>query len=81
MNKRLIITVSKEDDTFEVANLSKVYIFDNISDEYKEEICDMIKNNIPYKNIKMIVESWGGEIDLTTIDEVVKSYKKTSRNT
>ena len=48
----ILITVEDNNNTFEVANKTKVYIFDNVK-EYKEEICDMIeKNKMSYQEIK-----------------------------
>lgn len=72
----ILITVEDNNNTFEVANKTKVYIFDNVK-EYKEEICDMIeKNKMSYQEIKNQIESWGGSIDLVDLNSLVKNYKK-----
>ena len=72
----ILITVDDNNNTFEVANKTKVYIFDNVK-EYKEEICDMIeKNKMSYQEIKNQIESWGGSIDLVDLNMLVKNYKK-----
>lgn len=72
----LLITVNDSDNTFEIANKTKIYIFDNV-EEYKEELCDIIeKNKMPYIEIKDLVESWGGNIDLIDLNTLVKKYKK-----
>ena len=74
--KPLIITVSKDDVFFDVGKESKVYIFENVK-EYHDEICDMIKENkISYQDLKKIIESWGGNIELLTINDLIKNYKK-----
>ena len=74
--KPLIITVSKDDAFFDVGKESKVYIFENVK-EYHDEICDMIKENkITYQDLKRIIESWGGNIELLTINDLIKNYKK-----
>tara|TARA_X000001036_G_C20557424_1_gene756957 strand:+ start:893 stop:1144 length:252 start_codon:yes stop_codon:yes gene_type:complete len=72
----LLITINDSSNTFEVANNTKVYIFDNVK-EYKEELCDIIeKNKLTYEEIKMLVESWGGNIDLVNLSTLIKKYKK-----
>ena len=72
----LIITVTKEDEIFDIGNKSKVFIFNNVND-YEEEICEIIKNNkMDYKEIKFQVESWGGTIDLVSMKDLIKNYKK-----
>ena len=72
----LLITVNDSNNTFEVANKTKIYIFDNVK-EYKEELCDIIeKNKMPYTEIKDLVESWGGNIDLVDLNTLIKNYKK-----
>ena len=72
----LLITVDDASNTFDVANKTKVYIFNNVK-EYKEEICDIIeKNKMSFIEIKSLVESWGGEIDLVDLNTLVKNYKK-----
>jgi hypothetical protein len=72
----LIITVTKEDEVFDIGNKSKVFIFNNIN-EYEEEICEIIKTNkMNYEEMKIQVESWGGTIDLVSIKDLVRNYKK-----
>tara|TARA_B100001094_G_scaffold311517_1_gene347262 strand:+ start:309 stop:560 length:252 start_codon:yes stop_codon:yes gene_type:complete len=72
----LLITVNDENNTFEIANKTKIYVFDNVK-EYKEELCDIIeKNKMSYVEIKSLVESWGGNIDLFDLNTLIKNYKK-----
>ena len=74
--KPLVITVTKDDTFFEEGYESKVFIFENVK-EYHDEICDMIKENkLSFQELKRLIESWGGSIDLITISELIKSYKK-----
>ena len=74
--KPLVITVTKDDTFFEEGHESKVFIFENVK-EYHDEICDMIKENkLSFQELKRLIESWGGSIDLITISELIKSYKK-----
>ncbi len=72
----LIITVTEADEIFDIANNSKIFIFENVN-EYQEEICDIIKKNkMNFPDIKFQVESWGGSADLLSLKELVKNYKK-----
>ena len=72
----LLITVNDLNNTFEVANKTKIYIFENVK-EYEEELCDIIeKNKMSYTEIKVLVESWGGKIDLVDLNTLIKNYKK-----
>ena len=72
----LLITVDESSNTFDIANKTKVYIFRNVK-EYREEICDIIeKNKMSYLEIRQLVESWGGEIDLVDLNTLVKNYNK-----
>jgi hypothetical protein len=72
----ILITVDDTNNTFDVANKTRVYIFEDVK-EYKEELCDIIeKNKMSYQEIKSQVESWGGSIDLVDLNTLVKNYKK-----
>ena len=72
----ILITVDDANNTFDVANKTRVYIFEDVK-EYKEELCDIIeKNKMSYQEIKSQVESWGGSIDLVDLNTLVKNYKK-----
>lgn len=74
----LLITVDDANNTFDIANKTKVYIFDNVK-EYREELCEIIEQNkMSYTEIKLLVESWGGNIDLIDLNTLVKNYKKNS---
>tara|TARA_Y100000114_G_C11730778_1_gene313443 strand:+ start:1161 stop:1412 length:252 start_codon:yes stop_codon:yes gene_type:complete len=72
----LIVTVSEDNKFFELVNNDKVYIFNNIK-EYEEEICEIIETNkMSFNEIKLQVESWGGNVDLVLLKDLVKFYKK-----
>lgn len=72
----ILITVDDANNTFDIANKTRVYIFEDVK-EYKEELCDIIeKNKMSYQEIKSQVESWGGSIDLVDLNTLVKNYKK-----
>ena len=64
------------DKTFSLSKGSYFYIFENI-EEYKEEILDIIEDNKnSYVELKYLVESWGGKIDLVPLDFLIKEYIK-----
>lgn len=70
----IIITVSESGLFYDVSTRDKVYIFKNIS-EYEEEICEMIKKNkMSFEQMKLQIESWGGEVDFFLLKELVKNY-------
>ena len=72
----LIITVNDDNAVFDIGNKTKVYIFENVSD-YHDELCDIIEENkISYVDLKNLVESWGGSIDLVDLSLLIKNYKK-----
>jgi len=72
----LIITVNKDNSIFDIGNKTKVYIFDNV-EEYHDELCDIIEQNkMSYQELKVLVESWGGKIDLVDLSSLIKNYKK-----
>ena len=64
------------DKTFSLSKGSYIYIFENI-EEYKEEILDIIEDNKnSYLELKYLVESWGGKINLIPLDFLSKEYIK-----
>lgn len=72
----IIITVSDSGLFYDVSTNDKIYIFKNIK-EYEEEICEMIKQNkMSYEQMKLQVESWGGEINLFYLKDLIKNYEK-----
>jgi len=72
----IIITVSESGQCYDVSTNDKIYIFRNIK-EYEEEICEMIsQNKMTYEQMKLQIESWGGEIDFYLLKDLVKNYQK-----
>jgi len=73
-SRKLIITVSSDDQIFDIDNKTKVYIFENVN-EYKEELCDILEDNkLSYLEIENLIKSWGGKVDLVPISLLVKKY-------
>ena len=72
----IIITVSEAGQFYDVSNNDKIYIFKNIK-EYEEELCEMIKKNkMSFPDMKLQIESWGGEIELVLLKDLIKNYQK-----
>ena len=72
----IIITVSEDGQVYDVSNNDKIYIFKNIK-EYEEELCEIMKKNqMSFVDIKIQVESWGGEIELVLLKDLIKNYQK-----
>ena len=73
-SRKLIVTVSSDDQIFDIDNKTKVYIFENVN-EYKEELCDILEENkLSYSEIESLIKSWGGKVDLVPISLLVKNY-------
>jgi glutamine phosphoribosylpyrophosphate amidotransferase len=73
-SRKLIVTVSSDDQIFDIDNKTKVYIFENVSD-YKEELCDILEENkLSYLDLENLIKSWGGKVDLVPISLLVKKY-------
>ena len=71
----LIFTVL-DDKYIEESKNDKVYIVSNVN-EYKEEIQSLLESKeMSFVEIKHQIESWGGTIDLVSLNILVKNYKK-----
>lgn len=76
---KLVFTFSNDNQLFDVGSNNKIIVIENISNEYKEEICDIIEQNkLPYVEIKNLVESLGGNIDMLILSHLINFYKKNS---
>ena len=73
---KIVFTFSSDGKLFDVGKSSKVMIIENAS-PYKEELYDIVEENkLSFGEIKILVESWGGKIDLVLLSELIKKYKK-----
>lgn len=73
-SRKLIVTVSSDDQIFDIDNKTKIYIFENVN-EYKEELCDIIEENkLSYPELEHLIKSWGGKINLVPVSLLVKNY-------
>ena len=79
-SRKLIVTVSSDDQIFDIDNKTKIYIFENVN-EYKEELCDILEENkLSYSEIENLIKSWGGKVDLVPISLLVKKYLEKSNS-
>ena len=73
---KIVFTFSNDGKLFDVGKNNKVMIIENVA-PYKEELCDIVEENkMSFEDIKNLVESWGGKIDLVLLSELIKFYKK-----
>ena len=62
--------------SFSSSKGSYVYIVENVN-EYEEEVLDIIENNdISFGELRNLVQSWGGKIDLIPLDLLIREYMK-----
>tara|TARA_Y100001970_G_scaffold197846_1_gene240698 strand:+ start:2130 stop:2375 length:246 start_codon:yes stop_codon:yes gene_type:complete len=75
---KLLFTFSSDDRFFCTGN-SKIIVAEGIPKDYREELCDIIEDNkLPYQELKHLVESWGGTIEMFLLTELL-NYKKTTK--
>ena len=73
---KIVFTFSSDGNLFDVGNNNKVMIIEDVT-PYKEELCDIIEDNkMSFEELKNLVESWGGKIDLVLLSDLIKFYKK-----
>ena len=73
---KIVFTFSNDGKLFDVGKKNKVMIIENVA-PYKDELCDIVEENkLSFEEIKNLVESWGGKIDLVLLSELIKNYKK-----
>tara|TARA_B100001057_G_C22763406_1_gene916768 strand:- start:687 stop:920 length:234 start_codon:yes stop_codon:yes gene_type:complete len=75
---KIIFTFSNDGNLFDVGKNNKVMIIENAA-PYKDELCDIIEENkMPFEQLKSLVESWGGKIDMLLLSDLINCYKKNS---
>ncbi len=73
---KIVFTFSSDGNLFDVGNNNKVMIIEDVT-PYKEELCDIVEDNkMSFEELKNLVESWGGKIDLVLLSDLIKFYKK-----
>ena len=75
---KIVFTFSNDGKLFDVGKNNKVMIVEDAT-PYKEELCDIVEENkMSFEEIKNLVESWGGKIDLVLLSDLIKFYKKSN---
>ena len=73
---KIVITFSNDGKLFDVGKNNKIIVIED-ADPYKEELCDIIEENkMSFEELKFLVESWGGKIDIILLSELINFYKK-----
>ena len=73
---KIVFTFSSDGKLFDIGKNNKVMIIEDAG-PYKEELCDIVEDNkMSFEELKNLVESWGGKIDLVLLSELIKNYKK-----
>ena len=76
---KIVFTFSSDGKLFDIGKNNKVMIIEDAG-PYKEELCDIVEDNkMSFEELKNLVESWGGKIDLVLLSELIKNYKKNKR--
>lgn len=73
---KLLFTFSNDNKFFSTGN-SKVIFVEEVPKDYREELCDIIEENkLSYQELKHLVESWGGTIEMFLLTELINNFKK-----
>jgi len=74
--KNLILSVSKENKTFDVVKDETILIFENVN-SYEDEIISMIEENkISHSELESLVKSWGGNLKSVKLKMLINEYYK-----
>lgn len=72
--KNFVLTTDSENYILNEKDTNRIYVFENVN-EYKEELVDMINNNqMSISEITFHVESWGGNLYVVTLRELLKVF-------
>lgn len=73
---KIIFTFSGDGQIFDVGSNNKIMIIEDVG-SYKSELCDIVEDNkLSFLELKSLVESWGGKIDMVLLSQLINSYKK-----
>lgn len=73
---KIIFTFSGDDKLFDVGNDNKIMIIEDVG-PYKSELCSIVEENkMSFVELKILVESWGGKIDMVLLSQLINAYKK-----
>lgn len=78
--KNLILSVSKENKTFDVIKDETILVFENVN-SYEEEIISMVaENKISHVELESLIKSWGGSLKSFKLKMIVNEYYKSISN-
>ena len=73
---KIIFTFSGDGELFVIGSNNKIMIIEDVG-SYKSELCDIIEDNkLSFVELKSLVESWGGKIDMVLLSQLINVYKK-----
>ena len=73
---KIIFTFSGDGQICDVGSNNKIMIIEDVG-SYKSELCDIIEDNkLSFVELKSLVESWGGKIDMVLLSQLINVYKK-----
>lgn len=71
--KDFIMIQSKE--YLDVGENQRVYVFSNTKG-YEEQIQVMLENSIKLDELERMIESWGGNMEIFLLNDLIKNFKK-----
>lgn len=71
--KDFIMIQSKE--YLDIGENQRVYVFSNTKG-YEEQIQVMLENSIKLDELKKMIESWGGNMEIYLLNDLIKNFKK-----
>jgi hypothetical protein len=73
---KIIFTFSGDGELFDIGSNNKIMIIEDVG-SYKSELCDIVEDNkMSFVELKRLVESLGGKIDMVLLSQLVNLYKK-----
>jgi hypothetical protein len=71
--KDFIMIQSKE--YLDIGENQRVYVFSNTKG-YEEQIQVMLENSIKLDELQKMIESWGGNMEVFLLNDLIKNFKK-----
>lgn len=71
--KDFIMIQSKE--YLDIGENQRVYVFSNTKG-YEEQIQVMLENSIKLDELEKMIESWGGNMEIYLLNDLIKNFKK-----
>ena len=71
--KDFVMIQSKE--YLDIGENQRVYVFSNTRG-YEEQIQIMLENSIKLDELEKMIESWGGNMEIYLLNDLIKNFKK-----